>query len=329
MRLGLVGHEYLLHGSRCNPRSPDARASRAVGASLIAAMLARVNAEAIETELLATREGRFQVLRAGRGHAPLAIVLHGFPDHPPTFAPVIRAIAAAGFEVVAPWMRGYAPSVATGPYDADQLARDALAIGAALRADAPVYLIGHDWGALATYAACALAPARIRAAVAIAIPHPMAFLRALVTTTQLVRSWYILALQLPGAERAVSARDLAFVDWLWRRWSPGLVLAPDDRAALHATLAASMPAPVDYYRAMIRGARHGVRGPLTEKIRVPLLQLQGERDGCVSPSACRGQARFFAGDFRADVIAGVGHFMQVEDPAAVASRVIAWLRAHR
>jgi pimeloyl-ACP methyl ester carboxylesterase len=292
-----------------------------------------VNADGIETELLATREGRFQVLRAGRGAAPLVVVLHGFPDHPPTFAPVIRAIAGAGFEVVAPWMRGYAPSVSAGPYDADQLAKDALAIAAAAAGatavDRPVYLVGHDWGALATYAACAIAPAEIRAAVAIAIPHPMAFMRALVTSAQLVRSWYILALQLPGAERAVAARDLAFVDWLWRRWSPGLALAPAERAALHATLAASMPAPVDYYRAMVRGARNRITGPLTQKIRVPLLQLQGERDGCVAPSACRGQARFFAGDFRADIVAGVGHFMQVEDPPAVASRVIAWLRAHR
>src|SRR5206468_3144697 len=150
-----------------------------------------------------------------------------------------------------------------------------------------------------TYAACATAPAEVRAAVAMAVPHPLAFLRALVTTAQLARSWYMLAFQLPGAERVAAARDLALIDLLWRRWSPGFTLPADQRAALHACLAASWAAPIEYYRDAARRARAGLRGPLTERIRVPLLQLQGARDGCVAPSACRGQERFFDGEMRA------------------------------
>ncbi len=264
------------------------------------------------------RIGAFEVLRAGPRGAPRVVVLHGFPDHPPTFAPVIERIAREGYDVLAPWLRGYAPSTLDGPYDPEQLARDALSL-------APDYLVGHDWGAVATYAACALAPDTLRAAVTIAVPHPLAFLRALVRGAQLARSWYMFAFQIPRFEDLAAARDFALIDRLWRRWSPDLSLDRSAREDLHACLRASWPAPLLYYRHAARAALK--RAPI-EKITVPTLQLQGARDGCIAPSACRGQARGFAGDFREEVVPSAGHFVHVEAPALVVDRAIAWLRAH-
>jgi pimeloyl-ACP methyl ester carboxylesterase len=296
------------------------------------------------TEIVVTREGSFATLRArprsaagGPGRpadgaaAPVIVLLHGFPDHPPTFTPMMAELAAAGLEVVAPWMRGYAPSMPGGPYDARQLASDAVALADAVAGDRPVYLVGHDWGAVATYAACTVAPARFRAAVAIAVPHPLALARALVTTGQLARSWYMLAFQLPGAVRAVAARDLAFVDWLWRRWSPGYALPEAARAELHACLAASLPAPIAYYRALTSRAGLAVfldRGRRARRVATPVLQLQGARDGCIAPSAGRDQERFFAGPFERVVMPGVGHFLQAEDPRGTATQILRWLAAH-
>jgi pimeloyl-ACP methyl ester carboxylesterase len=261
------------------------------------------------------RIGDFEVLRAGPRDAPRVVVLHGFPDHPPTFAPVIERIAAAGYDVVAPWLRGYAPSILAGPYDPEQLARDALSLE-------PRYLVGHDWGAVATYAACALAPSTIRAAVTIAVPHPLAFLRSFTRTAQLARSWYMLAFQIPRFEDVAAARDFALIDRLWRRWSPDLSLDRAARDELHACLRASWPAPLLYYR---HAARAAMRRQPIETITVPTLQLQGARDGCIARSACRDQARGFAGDFREEVIPRVGHFAHVEAPALVADRAVAWL----
>jgi pimeloyl-ACP methyl ester carboxylesterase len=254
--------------------------------------------------------------------APLVIVLHGFPDHPPTFAPVIEALAAGGYHVVAPWLRGYAPSPLAGPFHVDRLADDVLDLATALGHER-FALVGHDWGAVITYAACSRAPERVRAAVTMAVPHPLAFLRSIVTTGQLARSWYMLFFQLPGAPAVARARDLALIDRLWRRWSPGYRLAEDERGALHACLRASWPAPLLYYRSQWRWTPEAARPLIT-----PLLQLQGADDGCVAPSAARGQARYFAGPFEEVVLPGVGHFLQVEAPREVAARALAWLRAH-
>lgn len=286
---------------------------------------------ALVTESIDLPGGRFQLLRAGTpAHAapwpPLVIVLHGFPDHPPTFAPLLERLVAAGHEVAAPWLRGYAPSTPNGPFGIERIAADVLELATALGRER-FSLIGHDWGAVATYAICAIAPDRVRAAVTMAVPHPRAMLGSLLRTAQLARSWYMLLFQLPGAFAAVKAADFALVDLLWRRWSPGYRLDDDQRRALHDCLRASMPAPIEYYRAMAQ-TRPSRSSPLLQPIATPLLHLQGADDGCVAPSAGRGQQRFFHGPFASEIVPDVGHFMQLEAPDQVAARAIAWLAQH-
>ena len=275
--------------------------------------------------------GRFSLLRAGTG-SRLAIVLHGFPDHPPTFAALIDALAAGGYSVAAPWLRGYAPSTLDGPFHVERLAADVLELATALGHER-FALVGHDWGAVTTYTTCALAPERVLAAVTMAVPHPLAFLRNAARTAQLARSWYMLFFQLPGAAALARAGDHALIDFLWRRWSPGLRLDDDARAALHAALDASGDAPIGYYRAILRPprealARMSAKAPTAQPIITPTLNLQGADDGCVAPSVARGQERFFRGPFAAEVLPGVGHFLQLEAPDQVAAHTLGWLRAH-
>ena len=276
------------------------------------------------------RGGELAMLRANAG-APrgLAIVVHGFPDHPPTFAPVIDALAARGLDVVAPWLRGYAPSTLAGPFDPDQLGADVLAIAAALAADRPAFVVGHDWGAVATYAALAADPTAFAAAVVLSVPHPLAFLRGLRRDGQWRRSWYMALFQLGLADRVARARDFALIDRLWRAWSPGARLAGAERAALKACLAASWPAPLAPYRAMFRPVAD-VRARLARAARpieTPVLYLHGADDGCIAPGAARGQDRWLRA-LSAEVVPGAGHFLHVEAPALVAARADAWCAAH-
>jgi pimeloyl-ACP methyl ester carboxylesterase len=286
----------------------------------------------VETIQLGVATGSFQALAAGPAEAPLVLVLHGFPDAPPTFARLLGELAARGFRAVAPWARGYAPSELEGPYDVETLANDVLALCDALAPDGEhVHLVGHDWGAVVTYTACALAPGRFGASVALAVPHPLAFLRATTRTAQVLRSWYMFFFQLPGAERLAAARDFTLIDRLWRTWSPGYTLPAALRDEVFDCLRASWPAPLLYYRAMFRPFGEAMRRlrPTTgiaRRLTVPMLYLHGADDGCIAPSAARGAERYFAGEYRAELIDGAGHFLAAECPDEIAARTAAWLR---
>jgi pimeloyl-ACP methyl ester carboxylesterase len=262
--------------------------------------------------------GTFHALALGDPAAPPVVWLHGFPDHPPTALPFLARLAEH-HRVIAPWLRGYAPSPLAGPYDVDTLAGDVRALIAAI--GGPVDLIGHDRGAAITYAVCAQAPDLVRRAVTLAVPHPATFVRALARPAQLLRSWFMALFQLPIADRLVRARGLALIDRLWRAWSTELTLDDDRRAALHACLAASLPAPIHYYRDNRR--LYAARW-LGRPIATPLYQLHGARDGCVLPPRTPDHARF-TGPYIYEVVPEVGHFLHLEEPAALAARVTRWL----
>ena len=68
-----------------------------------------------------------------------------------------------------------------------------------------------------------------------------------------------------------------------------------------------------------------MRRAARETIATPTLHLHGANDGCVAPDACVGQERFFSGPFESELIEGVGHFLGLEEPEAVARRIAAWI----
>jgi pimeloyl-ACP methyl ester carboxylesterase len=276
---------------------------------------------AIHRESIDLPSGRFALLRAGSG-SRLLVLLHGFPDHPPTFVRLIERLAEAGYDVVAPWLRGYAPSTLAGPYHIDRIAQDALELASALGHER-FALVGHDWGAIACYVACALAPDRISAAVALSIPHPFCFRQP----RQLALSAYMPVLAAPGGADLARAHDFRLVDLLWRKWSPSLSLDASSRRALHDCLAESWPAPARYYRALFWPPTPQRFGPRL-KLEVPLLHLHGAEDGCVSAQTGAGQARFFRGPFRSETLPGAGHFLALEAPDWVARQTSAWLALH-
>jgi pimeloyl-ACP methyl ester carboxylesterase len=278
----------------------------------------------LERATFALPIGEVHALVGGDPAARPLVFLHGFPDHPPTAAPFLAQLART-HRVVAPWLRGYAPSPIVGPYDIETLSADARALIDQVSPSCEVDLVGHDWGAAITYAVCAEAPARVRRAVTLALPHPGTFLRSLASSRQWRRSWYMGLFQLPGAGYLVRARELALIDRLWRDWSPGFTLDPARRAELHACLAACLPAPLEYYRAMVRPLTTFVdrMRRASARITTPLLQLHGADDGCVVPPT-DADRRWFA-ERVLEIVPNVGHFLHVEAPAVIAARVAAWL----
>jgi pimeloyl-ACP methyl ester carboxylesterase len=263
------------------------------------------------------------------GTGPVVVLAHGFPDDASTWQAQVGALVAAGYRAVVPTMRGYAPSgvAKSGRYDLDALGHDLLALADRYSPREPVRLVGHDWGAAASYAAAAIAPERVACLASLAVPHMRAFLRAAMTSRQALRSSYMLLFQLRGiAEAIVEARDLAFVDLLWRRWSPGYAPTASEMEAVKAGLCGRVPEALAYYRAIPKAL---ASAPMTRLLlgptKVPTLHLHGADDGCIGAAAIEGAARYHAASYEAHVIPRAGHFLQREQPEAVNERLLAYL----
>jgi pimeloyl-ACP methyl ester carboxylesterase len=148
---------------------------------------------------------------AEQGEGPLVLLVHGFPESWFSWRHQIDTLAAAGFRVVAPDMRGYGKSDA--PQAIDQytilhLVGDMVGILDALGA-ATAVIVGHDWGASVAWQAALMRPDRFRAVAALSVPFRP---RGKAPPTSLMphtenAQFYQLYFQEPGAAETELGRD--------------------------------------------------------------------------------------------------------------------------
>ncbi len=263
---------------------------------------------------------------------PLVLVLHGFPDTAWSFVELLQTLADAGYRAVAPFMRGYPPGEIPedGDYSVLALGRDVIAliehfgVGRA-------FVVGHDWGAVAAYAAAALRPDRIEGIVACAVPHPRRFLLR-PSRAQLAASHYIFKFQAPfWAERRIRENDFAWLVALAKSWSPDWTPTDAYLTPLKAAFSDTprLKAALAYYRALPRLLFTRVAWQfLLQPIQVPARVICGERDGCILPGSFRESEHLFGADYALIEMPGVGHFMALEAPEAFAALVLEFLKRH-
>jgi pimeloyl-ACP methyl ester carboxylesterase len=278
----------------------------------------------------------FHYLELGEG--PLVLCFHGFPDNAHTYHHLLPALAAAGFRAVAPFMRGYAPTspAPDGRYQSVLLAQDASELIAAL-GSSRACLVGHDWGATATYGAAALAPERVERIVTLAAAHPAAARGALAYAYERLKgTWHAYFFQMPFAEEAVAANDYAFLERWWRDASPEYLPPPDRMESVKATFRQPgvLTAALGYYRHTFHPgnrdpALQGLQERMSAPISVPTLALHGTKDRPGRLEAFEAMDHLFTGGLEKVILPGTGHFLHLERPEEVTRRVVAFLGAWR
>lgn len=287
------------------------------------------SAEALDT----VDAGAVRLACLQRGSGPLVLCLHGFPDTAWSMADLIQRLADAGFRAVAPFMRGYAPSglAADDDYSIAALARDVAAL-ADHYGNGKAWVVGHDWGAVAAYAAAAMFPERIHGIVTAAVPPLRRFLFK-PTPSQLRASHYIFKFQLPGwAERRIPVNGHQWLVRLAQSWSPEWAM-PDAyvEQVKHALgTPANLRAALRYYRAIPRMLLDGgARRVMLRPTPVPGRVIFGSEDHCILPEMFSALDPYFAAEHDSVEIAGAGHFMPLEAPEAFADAVISFIQDGR
>lgn len=273
----------------------------------------------------------FAFFEAGSG--PLALCLHGFPDTAWTFRHLLPRLAEAGFRAVAPFTRGYAPTQVPpdGAFQIGALGSDANALHEALGGDGDAVIIGHDWGAITTYGAAAIAPERWRRAVTLAVPPMPVAAASFFDYGQLKRSFYVFLFQTALAEGVVAMNDLDFIARLWADWSPGYDGAEDVARVKDALRAPeNLASAIGYYRAMLSNTNHLERYSAEQAASSsvppqPTLYLHGSTDGALGADVVRTAGDLFTGDSRFVLVEGVGHFLHLEKPDEVNALILDWV----
>lgn len=279
---------------------------------------------------------QLRALTWGPDDGPIALCLHGFPDTAYGFRRLAPHLVAAGYRVIAPFMRGYVPSSlpTDGSYHLGALMDDALQVRAASNPTDADVVIGHDWGAITATGLAAMPDSPFRKAVVMSVPpsaalttgRSVALLR--LVPRQVLRSWYISYFQVPFApERSASW----IVPLLWRRWSPGYGPGEDLR---HVDAAIGAPdrwrAALGPYRATIRNSRPPARYAelhrwWTAAPQVPTLYLHGADDGCMTADFARFVRSALPAGSEVGTVAGAGHFLQLERPREVGAHIVSFL----
>lgn len=296
---------------------------------LIAALLlcAPVSAQAQDQQEFSFIEAngiQFAYLEEGEG--PLVLLLHGYPETARSWQPVQANIAAAGYRVVAPNMRGYPPSSAAknADYTVGTLGQDALALMEALGEETAI-IVGHDWGATAAYAAATAAPERVKGLVTLAIPHPLATPPSI---GLFINAPHFIYYQFPWAEWMVSRSDFEHVVGIYESWAPTHDWSTHDFTDIKSTMAmeGGVSGPLGYYWSIGADVTPGtVVATADTKFPMPSLMIAGADDGALDVTLYEAGEAGFTGPYTYVELPGVGHFPQIEAPQEVSAALLTFL----
>jgi pimeloyl-ACP methyl ester carboxylesterase len=296
-----------------------------------------------------------------QGEGPLVVLCHGWPELSYSWRHQIPAIAAAGFRVAAPDMRGFGKTSA--PVDVDaysifDLVGDMVALVEAL-GEKQAVIIGHDWGAPVAWHAALFRPDIFTAVAGLSVPPPFRGRgRPLDTLRDSgITNFYWQYFQTPGVAEAEFERDvtLSMRTLLGRGFSdPSASMFVEDGKGFLGHPRADLPLPdwlseadLAYFSAAYR--QSGFRGGLNwyrnidrnweltapwqgAQIRQPSLFIAGSKDsvitGLIGAKRVADMERVLPGLRQKLIIDGAGHWIQQECAAEVNAALIAFLKAN-
>jgi pimeloyl-ACP methyl ester carboxylesterase len=264
-----------------------------------------------------------------KGSGPLVLLLHGFPETWWTWRYQLDALAAAGFRVVAPDLRGYDENEKRGPYDPETLTADVRAWIEHL-GEKRARVVGHDWGGAIAWQFAASHPSFCDRVTVINCPHPKLMVRALKKDpAQRKRSWYMFFFQLPWLPERYLRKPGGLAE-MYRRMAPGSGHFGEEEiapfvAALNRPGAAT--AAVNYYRALLRLVLTNATEHLPSRVEAPAMLVWGVNDLALGFDSLVPGTERYVPRLRVEKIETGGHFVHAEQPERVNPLLIDFLKS--
>jgi pimeloyl-ACP methyl ester carboxylesterase len=276
-------------------------------------------------------------VEAGPPDGPAVVLLHGWPYDIHSYADVTPLLAARGYRVVVPYLRGYgttrflsSETLRNGQQSV--LALDAIALMDALAIDGAI-VAGFDWGARTANVVAALAPERCTALVSVSgyLIGSQAIAKQPLPPEAEHQWWYQYYFATERGRAGYERYTREFAKLIWRTASPRWKFddATFERSAASFDNPDHVAIAIHNYRWRLGLADGESRYDEPEKrlaeappITVPTITLEGDANGAPhpEPSAYAGK---FSGEYSHRTIeGGVGHNLPQEAPEAFAEAIV-------
>jgi pimeloyl-ACP methyl ester carboxylesterase len=257
------------------------------------------------------------------------MLVHGFPENWWEWRELIGPLAADGYRVLCPDLRGAGWSSAPRSRYlksemADDLAGvlDRLGIG-------PVKLVAHDWGGPVAFIMMLRHPEKVSGFFGVNTVAPYVK-RDLASLRNMWRFWYQIPMALPViGPRVISDRKARYAKML-ASWVGGGYQLPDDDVALYVECMRQPGHAVAgsrWYRSFLATeSLQWMRGAYNDAhVDVPVRWLSGTADPVITPDLMDGYAKHIS-DFDVELVDGVGHWIVEQRPDLVLDRLRSFLK---
>jgi pimeloyl-ACP methyl ester carboxylesterase len=268
------------------------------------------------------------VAEAGPSDGPAVMLVHGFPQDWWQWHGLIEPLAAEGYRVLCPDLRGAGWSSAPRDrYFKTDMADDLATVLDRLSTDA-VRLVAHDWGGPVAFLLMLRHPDKVRGLFGLNTSGSwytvdLAFLRGM------WRLWYQFPIALPiVGPRIIGDRRGRFLLMLSRWLGAGFVPADLPMYVRVMVERGHADAGSRWYRtAQLREIPRWLLGRYGHsRINVPVRMLHGMRDPVITATLLRGYSDRVR-DFEIETVDGVGHWIVEQQPELVLNRLQAFLAA--
>jgi pimeloyl-ACP methyl ester carboxylesterase len=262
-----------------------------------------------------SRDGlTFDVLDEGPLDGDPVVLLHGFPERATCWRHVAPILHEHGLRTYAPDQRGYSPRARPShrwSYRVQDLVADVVALIDEI--GRPVHLVGHDWGAAVGWTVAGRHPDKVRTWTAVSVPHPAAFGRAVLTSRQARKSWYMVAFQVPWLPELQAD---TFADALGKG---GMTPEEVERFKAEILDYGAFSSALMWYRGIPFSDPRVTGG----RVRVPTAFVWSDRDVAVGPQGGRLNPRFVDAPYQYVELTGVSHWIPTQAPQQLAQAILA------
>ena len=274
---------------------------------------------AIKTQRIESyqREGfSFDVIDSGPLDGQVFVLLHGFPETNKSWQETSEILNTQGYRTFAVNQRGYslgAQPTSRRDYRGSALLEDVNALLDIIQQ--PVYLVGHDWGAVVAWDVAQRYPEKIKHLITISVPHKAAFMKAMLTSNQLFKSYYMGLFQLPKIPELLFEKTPQI----------GLALLKDSGMTeqqlkdfqQEIVNEKRLSTALNWYRGLPFSSNKNLLKPIT----VPTLFIWGKHDSAIGPKGVEYNKNYVHAPYK-EVIMDATHWIPVQNAKELSQYIL-------